>query len=153
MKHATRLGTSLMILLAACLVAGCAQKPAEPLVGGDRDEHGCIGSAGYTWCAPKEKCLRVWEEECFASAKEAITWELTQKYKPNTTFTVTMTQEDEKHARAKISFGGPGTPGGIVLASRMTGIWHIVYEGNGSADCAALRQEEFPADMLQGFCD
>ncbi len=36
----------------------------EILVGGDRDEHGCIGSAGYTWCAEKEKCLRAWEEAC-----------------------------------------------------------------------------------------
>ncbi len=36
----------------------------EPLVGGDRDEHGCIGSAGYTWCETKQKCLRVWEEDC-----------------------------------------------------------------------------------------
>ena len=36
----------------------------EPLLGGDVDEHGCIGSAGYSWCDPKQKCLRVWEEEC-----------------------------------------------------------------------------------------
>lgn len=36
----------------------------EPLVGGDKDEHGCIGSAGYTWCEIKQKCLRVWEEPC-----------------------------------------------------------------------------------------
>lgn len=34
------------------------------LPGGDRDEHGCIGSAGYSWCQPKQKCLRVWEEKC-----------------------------------------------------------------------------------------
>lgn len=34
------------------------------IVGGDKDEHGCIGSAGYTWCESKQKCLRVWEEEC-----------------------------------------------------------------------------------------
>ena len=34
------------------------------LVGGDRDEHGCIGSAGYSWCEAKQKCLRVWEEPC-----------------------------------------------------------------------------------------
>jgi len=34
------------------------------LVGGDHDEHGCIGSAGYSWCEIKQKCLRVWEEEC-----------------------------------------------------------------------------------------
>ncbi|GMI48348.1 hypothetical protein TrCOL_g8842 [Triparma columacea] len=31
------------------------------MVGGDRDSHGCIGSAGYTWCAGKSKCVRPWE--------------------------------------------------------------------------------------------
>jgi len=34
------------------------------LVGGDKDEHGCIGSAGYSWCEQKQKCLRIWEEVC-----------------------------------------------------------------------------------------
>ncbi len=34
------------------------------IVGGDRDEHGCIGSAGYSWCQEKQKCLRIWEESC-----------------------------------------------------------------------------------------
>ncbi|MFH1046704.1 MAG: hypothetical protein V1738_00210 [Patescibacteria group bacterium] len=34
------------------------------IVGRDRDEHGCIGSAGYSWCEAKQKCLRVWEEPC-----------------------------------------------------------------------------------------
>lgn len=37
-----------------------------PIVGGDRDPHGCIGSAGYSWCEVKSKCLRVWEEKCEA---------------------------------------------------------------------------------------
>ena len=36
----------------------------ESVVGGDKDEHGCIGSAGYSWCQEKQKCLRVWEEPC-----------------------------------------------------------------------------------------
>jgi hypothetical protein len=34
------------------------------IVGNDRDEHGCIGSAGYSWCEGKQKCLRTWEEKC-----------------------------------------------------------------------------------------
>jgi hypothetical protein len=34
------------------------------LVGGDKDVHGCIGSAGYSWCEVKNKCLRTWEEKC-----------------------------------------------------------------------------------------
>ncbi|MFH1256620.1 MAG: DUF4382 domain-containing protein [Candidatus Diapherotrites archaeon] len=34
------------------------------IVGGDADEHGCIGSAGYSWCEARQKCIRIWEEEC-----------------------------------------------------------------------------------------
>jgi hypothetical protein len=34
------------------------------IVGGDKDAHGCIGSAGYSWCATKQKCIRSWEENC-----------------------------------------------------------------------------------------
>jgi len=34
------------------------------LVGNDKDIHGCIGSAGYSWCEVKNKCLRSWEEKC-----------------------------------------------------------------------------------------
>lgn len=37
---------------------------SQPVVGGDKDAHGCIGSAGYTWCEVKQKCLRSWEEKC-----------------------------------------------------------------------------------------
>jgi len=32
--------------------------------GGTKDEHGCIGSAGYQWCPEKNKCLRIWKESC-----------------------------------------------------------------------------------------
>lgn len=43
---------------------GCGDNQDELLVGSDRDEHNCIGSAGYTWCEIKNKCLRTWEEAC-----------------------------------------------------------------------------------------
>ena len=36
----------------------------RPLLGGDRDEHGCIPSAGYVWCEKLGKCIRPWEEKC-----------------------------------------------------------------------------------------
>ncbi len=32
-----------------------------PIVGGDKDEHGCIGSAGYTWSQLKQTCIRSFE--------------------------------------------------------------------------------------------
>lgn len=42
----------------------CEFAPCPQLVGNDSDEHGCKGSAGYSWCDAKQKCLRVWEENC-----------------------------------------------------------------------------------------
>ena len=41
------------------------------LAGNDSDAHGCKGSAGYTWCETKQKCIRVWEEGCPATTLEA----------------------------------------------------------------------------------
>ena len=46
----------------------CNFAPCPQIIGGDVDEHGCIPSAGYSWCEEKQKCLRVWEEDCGAIA-------------------------------------------------------------------------------------
>jgi hypothetical protein len=46
------------------------EKPG--LVGNDSEEHGCIGSAGYSWCESKQKCLRVWEEECYTCPNSPV---------------------------------------------------------------------------------
>jgi plastocyanin len=51
------------LLIIAVAIAGCATQ-TQQLVGNDRDVHGCIGSAGYSWCEIKQKCLRSWEENC-----------------------------------------------------------------------------------------
>jgi len=50
------------ILILAFFAYTSFEKPQ--IVGGDKDVHGCIGSAGYSWCEAKQKCLRVWEENC-----------------------------------------------------------------------------------------
>jgi len=50
---------------------GCAQQPPAPtpMPGSDRDAYGCIPSAGYTWCADLNQCIRPWETNCtFESA-------------------------------------------------------------------------------------
>ncbi|HHL4077732.1 hypothetical protein [Burkholderia sola] len=41
--------------------ADTTAQAAPPLVGGDRDAHGCIGSAGYAWCERTQQCERPWE--------------------------------------------------------------------------------------------
>ena len=37
---------------------------SQKLIGGDKDSHGCLPAAGYSWCEAKQKCLRAWEEPC-----------------------------------------------------------------------------------------
>ena len=34
----------------------------QPLVGNDRDDHGCIASAGYQWSELLKDCIRPWEK-------------------------------------------------------------------------------------------
>ncbi len=54
-----------MILIIFLSAVSCKKEERpRPLVGNDRDENGCIGSAGYTWCESKDKCIRPWEEDC-----------------------------------------------------------------------------------------
>ena len=54
---------------AILLVCGCAQNNGPVtnvtnetrLIGGDRDVHGCLGPAGYSWNASIGACVREWE--------------------------------------------------------------------------------------------
>ena len=70
MKKGILLG---MLLVVSIVISGCDQADTSPetssvLLGGDKDVHGCIGSAGYSWCEAKQKCLRIWEEECSSAS-------------------------------------------------------------------------------------
>ena len=37
------------------------EETQEPLVGADRDEHGCITSAGFSWSELQQTCVQLWE--------------------------------------------------------------------------------------------
>lgn len=54
-----------------CKRCEASAKPLAPmvLVGGDKDKHGCIPSAGYRWCETKGACLQSWEQRCEDVAK------------------------------------------------------------------------------------
>ena len=51
------------ILLAFIVLFGCktTSKKIAKKVGSDRDKHGCIHSAGYTWSEINKTCLRSFE--------------------------------------------------------------------------------------------
>lgn len=145
-----------------------AEEPAEEvpaenadraLVGGDRDEHGCIGSAGYTWCEPKEKCLRLWEEQCYASLEEELEHILAAKHErlpDETKVTITKRSADGNYVSGGVMFGagGPGE-GGMLLAARIDNVWQVVFDGNGNPDCEQLRDEyNFPDEILKpNYCN
>jgi len=49
----------LVLVLLSALFMGCIQ--TEEPIGGERDEHGCLGPAGYTWDEDTGACVREWE--------------------------------------------------------------------------------------------
>lgn len=42
---------------------------SDVIIWNDKDEHGCIGSAGYVWSEDTQQCVRPWEEE-----QNIVTW-------------------------------------------------------------------------------
>lgn len=52
----------LMKTLLSVLLLAVALPASAQLIGGDRDEHGCIGSAGYTWSEVRKDCIRLFEK-------------------------------------------------------------------------------------------
>jgi hypothetical protein len=53
----------LLILVTACYGRSLKDFNAPTLVGRDRDEHGCLTSAGFVYCNYTDKCIRV-QEKC-----------------------------------------------------------------------------------------
>lgn len=46
---------AVLSLFSACKESGETENTAAPLVGGNRDEHGCIASAGYHWSRVQQR--------------------------------------------------------------------------------------------------
>ena len=66
----------LTMSLTACGAASAVSTaPDAKVKGAGRDAHGCIGSAGYTWCERTGQCERPWElakKHNFALSQEAF---------------------------------------------------------------------------------
>lgn len=128
-----------------------SKNSAENMVGSDQDEHGCIGSAGYSWCEQKQKCLRIWEEVCDEATTAAIKQLFAEKYnKDLSDIQIVIAQQTENHLRGSVKFAMNGNfgEGGIVLAAKVDGKWQIVFDGNGGISCALVESFNFPAEMI-----
>lgn len=58
------------LIMSASLLSSCGQKAKQnsgteqdstEMVGNDKDEHGCIASAGYIWSEVQQNCIRLFE--------------------------------------------------------------------------------------------
>jgi len=66
---------NVIMLLPILIVMSCNASGDKKLIGGDRDSHGCIGSAGYVWCESLKSCERSWElakKHGFENSKKAF---------------------------------------------------------------------------------
>ena len=126
--------------------------PTETLLGRDRDEHGCIPSAGYSWCESKQKCLRQWEEKCDGTVtpaidetevlKVVIKEALIAKHGPNAEkLNVSVSEISELYAKGGAS--EPGVGGGMWFAAKVGESWKLVWDGNGIITCSSF--SEYPA--------
>ena len=135
----------------------------QPLVGNDVDVHGCKGSAGYTWCEPKQKCLRIFEEKCEVlsptptvdeteSLKTVIKQLLIQEHGSSANgLIITVSKMTGDYAKGGASEQGGG---GIWLAAKINNQWQLVFDGNGVPDCQNIKANyKFPADILTNICD
>jgi hypothetical protein len=54
----------IVLSLGLCSCGNKQQKKEqkETVVGNDKDEHGCIASAGYVWSEVQKDCIRLWEK-------------------------------------------------------------------------------------------
>lgn len=118
-------------------------------VGSDRDAHGCIPSAGYTWCEAKAKCLRTFEEGCPGPEDTGLIKQaLFAKHNWTDTdnLTVKVSTNDGNYASGTVSGQGGG---GYFYAAKVNGVWKIVADGNGSIMCADLvKYPDYPVSLI-----
>ncbi len=137
--------------------------PTQQLLGGDRDAHGCIGSAGYSWCEIKQKCLRVWEEPCGEATttppvslaptvnetmvlQTVIKQQIVAKRGSSANnLTITVSKIDGNYATGGASAEGGGA---MWLAAKVNGSWKLAWDGNGTIGCTDIAAYNFSVSMV-----
>lgn len=143
-----------LIFLTGYQLKGMSKQDTR-IIGGNKDEHGCIGPAGYVWCQAKQKCIHPWEEACYESDGDQIKFLLAVKYgkKDINELEISFEQKTGLHALGRFRLLPEGQlPGKVFLAAKMNGLWVIAYTGEKSADCEDLKQYNFPDEMIRDIC-
>jgi hypothetical protein len=97
------IAASMIMLFAPLLSMGQSKIGKKPMMGSDRDPHGCIPSAGYTWSAIKKDCIKTFEQD--------IRLEELNPKKDYTSQVAVILSDDKKKAEVFL----PGKRGGTIL--------------------------------------
>ncbi len=119
-----------LLIVSSLLFAACNNKPVDktekedtakapviedtakgPIVGADKDEHGCIGSAGYQWSVMKSECIRIFEVGIRLNATAAVD--------DKTTDAFVVFSHDEKEAELFV----PRLANSVILESDKDKTW------------------------------
>ncbi len=71
------------------------------IIGGQKDAHGCLPAAGYSWCGAKQACVRPWEEYCTAATPKTAMFTCADSKTISATFYPT----DDKYVDLVLSDG------------------------------------------------
>lgn len=118
--------------------------PTKTLVGNDADVHGCIGSAGYSWCEVKNKCLRIFEEPCEVKPTENISELIKQALIKKNNWTngddliITISKNEGTYISGGVKDKNAEAGGGYFFAVKAGGVWKIIADGNGTISCESL---------------
>ena len=90
-----------LLLIAAGLYAWFTSQNQPQIIGGQKDEHGCLTAAGYSWCAARSECERPWERYCTAAAAKVAPFTCDE----SKTITATFYPTDDKYVDLQLSDG------------------------------------------------
>jgi hypothetical protein len=139
-------------------IATTQEKP--PLVGGDKDEHGCLASAGFSWCEVKQQCQRMWETLCITDEDasilaQSVSKAVQEKRGPSAAdLLVKIHFAEGNYAKGGLSPKNPDAGGAMWFAAKVNGTWELVWDGNGNILCSDLTNyPDFPSVYIPECLD
>lgn len=124
-------GISICLLCAGALFVACGSKRGKTVevaeqadtvhvVGGDKDKHGCIASAGYTWSEVQKDCIRLWEKGVRMNAVDDAEKVLFLVFSPDSTQVELFFSEEECRTRFWSAV--------VFLRGDMLGMWKMMIQ-------------------------
>jgi len=149
------LAVLLVTLFTLLIISLFSQNKNPGIIGGQKDEGGCLVAAGYSWCEPKQKCLRIWEEDCNYELDEreidALKQMFIDKYGQSADeIEITVNQREDNFIKGgvRLSMNGQFNTGGIFLAYKEDKVWKLAFDGNGLYNCQEMKQYNFPKEFI-----